>query len=98
MYLFVYLFPCPQAYRCDHKSLSHKVFHTPQNTITRVRCVIRLRARLEDVCAKENEAAVLFVSAAGPAEACYGMRGGRKNCRFEGVSTLAVLFQSINST
>lgn len=78
-YGFIYLFVCLQAYGCDHKSLSHKVSHTPQNTITRVRCVITLRARREDACAKENEAVVLFVSAAGPAEASHRLRGSRKN-------------------
>lgn len=58
---------------------THKVSHTPQNTITRVRCVITLRARREYACAKENEAVVLFVSAAGAADACSRLRGSRKN-------------------
>lgn len=93
--LLIYLIICVPVRPIDHKSLSHKVSHTPQNTITRVRCVITLRARREDACAKENEAVVLFVSAAGPAEACNRLRGSRKNCQFEGVSTLPVLFKSI---
>lgn len=96
-HLSIYLLVRPRACRCDHKSASHKVSHTPQNTITRVPCAITSRAHREDACVKENEDVTLFVSAAGPTGACNRLRGSRKNCQFEGVSTLPVFIQVNNS-